>query len=1120
LAVCRTARRTGFPAGVAGLILGLTLLASTASETLTVDLHDANATAGFRWLDVAGQTYRSSFQTSYDYGNPAVAVSVTYTAVADAFTGTLTAVGLKPNFAYQIKIEGTPGGRLDNEWVGLAGRWWEERWLTDHWGNGANLNIQPNPNPAYDHPNPNPNDFTYYSRRDLLDGFGHPLYRYTGYLVLGYFVTDAAGAATVPFTLDNSYHVLWNTAQRTRDTGRDGPLVQASLNAATSYPADAYGSAGATTTVGLFGEWERLPRGAITLPAGQYTVQLQLTEESFHTSGLGGTWARAMDAGVSFTISRNHAPILDPAASLALTAITEDSAAPAGDTVQTVLASDPGGATLSVTDADNDPLGIAIVGLTQSGHGAWQYAPDNGPWTNVGTVSPVAALLLDGGARLRFVPDLTYNNGQTSTLTFRAWDHSSGASGQNGVDTSVNGGAAPFSRGLQTAVLHVLEVNDAPLLDRIAALAAPEITAGNPDPPGFNVQSVLTSGTPADGISDPDANAVKGIAITAAESLSGGRWQFRLAAQSPWLDTLAVNAAAALLLPPDAELRFVPPRSSAAHRTLTLSFRAWDQTSGSAGTKADTTANGGTTAFSAATASFTLLVRENWWYPSFSWQPVLADRGMTAPYDWYHVQVFAADDLTQPYFEANVHGTTMTAVEYFLAAFDGFPGGRWLWRYRPWDPTLGADGYGPFTPASWGGTPDPAYVLDLDYGPAAPPTALALAAAAPGIHRLNFLVSNARGYEVRVVRDRDGMARTWRHAFIPGEDPDKQQGTPATAGQDNPPMDPPMIPVNEQATASLAVNLPEPGIYRLYVRGFNPTDERDGLAPFTEFPVALTVATAPPAYTPDNATGMIPGDRARIATPASTEVMPHRLQWDPVPGAQRFVLYLAAANASPLFNFDDIGSATQLDVALPPGSYSWQVVGLNDAGPTPTPGHWSAAQHFEVVRDIGSSAMVMDEALAEPSDSAGIPPGGAPSSANNPRGGCPRAPFGGSARAADPERRAAAGVRIVRVARISTTRIRVSWAPGGAPPDVVEVMHVCDCQHRRGSDVPCTLQDVDLAACTGIIEITDLARSGTHHVLMRGAVHTPSGTYLPGEPRVFVVPQSDNRSRGSASRHP
>jgi hypothetical protein len=277
-------------------------------------------------------------------------------------------------------------------------------------------------------------------------------------------------------------------------------------------------------------------------------------------------------------------------------------------------------------------------------------------------------------------------------------------------------------------------------------------------------------------------------------------------------------------------------------------------------------------------------------------------------------------------------------------------------------------------------------------------------------------------------------------------------------------MDPPEIPRDTLAT--LAVNLPEPGLYHLYVRGYNPTDERDGLPAFTEFPVTLTVATPQPAYAPPAATGMIPGGSDLIAIPGGAAVMAHRLQWDPMPGAQRFVLYLAAANASPLFNYEDVGSATRIDVALPPGSYTWQVVGLNDEGARPPYGTWSAAQHFEVVR-----------ALERPS-------------------------------------------MITRVERLSATRIRVTWAARGAVPELVEVRHFYSGQHGWTSHAPQALMDVDLAACTGVIEIADLARSGTHHVLLRGYVHSAAGTYLPGQPRIFTVPRLGTDTRRSGARPP
>jgi hypothetical protein len=263
-------------------------------------------------------------------------------------------------------------------------------------------------------------------------------------------------------------------------------------------------------------------------------------------------------------------------------------------------------------------------------------------------------------------------------------------------------------------------------------------------------------------------------------------------------------------------------------------------------------------------------------------------------------------------------------------------------------------------------------------------------------------------------------------------------------------MEPPLIPRDQPAT--LAVNLPETGTYRLYVRGFNPTDERDGLPAFTEFPETVTVATPQPAYTPPAATGLVPGGSDLIAIPGSGELMPHRLQWDPMPGAQRFVLYLAAANATPLFNFEDVGSATRLEVALPPGSYTWQVVGLGDEGASPAAGAWSPAQHFEVVSNLVQPAM------------------------------------------AD------------RVERLDATHIRVHWAGAGAVPELVEVRHFYGGQRGWRPHAPQTLQDVDLAGRTGVLEIADLARGGPHYVLLRGYVHTAAGQYVPGEPRVFPVP--------------
>src|SRR5205807_10288592 len=98
-----------------------------------------------------------------------------------------------------------------------------------------------------------------------------------------------------------------------------------------------------------------------------------------------------------------------------------------GDLVSTLISG-------QVADVDSGALsGIAITSLS-SGTGTWQYSTNGGTtWTNVGAVSDTSALLVRSSDRLRFVPDA--QNGTTASVTFRAWDQTSGTAGTK-VDTS------------------------------------------------------------------------------------------------------------------------------------------------------------------------------------------------------------------------------------------------------------------------------------------------------------------------------------------------------------------------------------------------------------------------------------------------------------------------------------------------------------------------------------------------------------------------------------------------------------------------------------------------------------------------------------------------------------
>ena len=65
---------------------------------------------------------------------------------------------------------------------------------------------------------------------------------------------------------------------------------------------------------------------------------------------------------------------------------------------------------------------------------------------------------------MRFLPDA--KNGDTGTITFRAWDQSGSSAGQQGtkVDVSSNGGITPYSTATATSAITVLDLNDAPTI--------------------------------------------------------------------------------------------------------------------------------------------------------------------------------------------------------------------------------------------------------------------------------------------------------------------------------------------------------------------------------------------------------------------------------------------------------------------------------------------------------------------------------------------------------------------------------------------------------------------------------------------------------------------------------
>lgn len=155
----------------------------------------------------------------------------------------------------------------------------------------------------------------------------------------------------------------------------------------------------------------------------------------------------------SFPVNTNIAPVLDNSGNPVLTEIDEDDKSNNGTLVSDIIGS-------SISDEDSNALeGIAITNIDNT-NGNWECYVDNA-WWSIAPVSETSALLLESDVRVRFVPGRDWNG--TATITYRAWDRTTGAN-RTKVDVSNNGGCTAFSLDSETAAITVNPVNDVPVI--------------------------------------------------------------------------------------------------------------------------------------------------------------------------------------------------------------------------------------------------------------------------------------------------------------------------------------------------------------------------------------------------------------------------------------------------------------------------------------------------------------------------------------------------------------------------------------------------------------------------------------------------------------------------------
>lgn len=286
----------------------------------------------------------------------------------------------------------------------------------------------------------------------------------------------------------------------------------------------------------------------------------------------------------------NDAPVLTPVAPV-LGGISEDDVNNAGYQV--------GAFRGGITDVDSGTNPGIVITALGSGNGHWEYSLNGGSsWTTVTGVSDTNALLLRDADRLRFVPN--GQNGTAATVTYRGWDGTGGSAGAY-VNASSTGNAQPFSNAFDVASLTVSSVNDAPVL-AAGNVALPSITEDDTAEPGHLIADLL-----AGLVTDVDSGATQGIAITGLNA-GNGAWQYSLDGGNTWINVGAVTGSSALLLRDSDYIRFMP---DARNGTLaSFNYRAWDRTTGSAGTMANIAGAGGSWAFSGGQNTISLTVTD------------------------------------------------------------------------------------------------------------------------------------------------------------------------------------------------------------------------------------------------------------------------------------------------------------------------------------------------------------------------------------------------------------------------------------------------------------------------------------------------------------------------------